>query len=205
MNNDPGIMCFRHCLTKNVICKHVPIICPVCLLQIEGFIVDPFRVPYPFANASHNPTSVVIRPSQGNFLDDYDITRHDLHIGVVDSEGRIIEFDKNGLIVNDVMKWTDCIVFKVVPDAWISRWDKTLSEMSKDLKWQSINYSENKLNCFDFVLEFINNLEYIDLKFVTKENLCEQLILPKLQIVSRYTLLYRALKDQEYFIMDHHL
>lgn len=205
MSNDPGIVCFRHCSTKSVFCWRVPATCPACSSQTQNFLVDPFRVPYPFTNATHCSTSVVIRPSRGSFLDDYDVTRDDLHIGIVDSAGGILEFDKDGLIANDVTRWVDCVALEVVPAAWTARWDEILSLMSKDLKWNSINYNTISMNCFNFVLDFFNNLGYADLKFTSKEDLCERLILLKMHNVIRYVSLYRALKDQEYLLSDHHV
>ncbi|EZA54177.1 hypothetical protein DMN91_001427 [Ooceraea biroi] len=202
MNKDPGIMCFRHCSTKSVFCKQIPTTCPACSSQMQNFITDPFRIPYPLVNAAHSPTSIVIRPSCGSFLDDYDAT-HDLHVGIVDSNGSVVEFDKTGLIVNDVARWIDCVAFKVVPIAWTIRWDETLCLMSRDVKWKSINYDEIHMNCFNFVLEFFNNLRYADLRFTNKEDLCERLILSKIQTAIRYSSLYRVLKNQEYLISDY--
>lgn len=204
MDNDPGIMCFRHCPAKSVFCKNVPATCPVCSSYIRDFFVDPFRIPYPLTNAIHNPTSVIIRPARGSFLEDYDATR-DLHVGIVDSTGNIVEFDRNGLIVNDMVRWTGCVAFKVVSVAWTVQWDDTLSLMLKDLKWKPINYNEITMNCFDFVFEFFNNLGHGDLKFASKEDLCKKLILSRIQNVIRYSLLYRALKDQEYVLSNKHI
>lgn len=204
MDNDPGIVCFRHCPTKSVFCKNVPATCPVCLSHIQHFLVVPFRIPYPLTNAVHNPTSVVIRPARGNFLEDYDATR-DLHIGIVDSTPNIVEFDKNGLIVNDVTRWTDCVAFKVVPIAWTVQWDDTLSLMLRDHKWRYVNYNENTMNCFDFVLEFFNNLGHENLKFASKEDLCTKLLLSRIQNVIRYSSLYRTLKNQEYVLSNKHI
>lgn len=204
MNNDPGIVCFRHCSTKSVFCRRILTTCPLCLSQMQNFIVDPFRVPYPFANATHRPTSVVIRPSRGSFLDDYDALRDDLHIGIVDSSGGIVEFDKEGLIVNDVAGWTDCIALEVVPAAWTVQWDETLLLMTKDFKWKSVYYNAISMNCFDFVLEFFNNLGYADLRFASKEDLCKRLIMSKMHNAIQYVSLYRGLKDQEYLLSDHH-
>ncbi|GAB1861384.1 MKRN2 opposite strand protein [Camponotus japonicus] len=203
MNDNPGIVCFRHCPRKNVFCRRVPATCPVCSSRIQDFIVDPFRVPYPFANAAHNPTSIAIRASRSSFLDDYDVTSDDLHVGIVDFDKGVVEFDKDGLIANDVDRWTGCVVFQVVPVAWIARWDETLSSMSRDDRWKSVNYDEINMNCFDFVLEFLNNLEYANLKFTSKEDLCERLILSKIQNAIKYISLYRAFKHQKY--LSNHL
>ncbi|XP_011882978.1 PREDICTED: MKRN2 opposite strand protein [Vollenhovia emeryi] len=205
MNNDPGIVCFRHCSTRSVFCRLVPATCPVCSVQMQSFVVDPFRVPYPFANATHRPISIVIRPSRGSFLDDYDATRDDLHIGIVDSGGGILEFDKEGLVANDVTRWTDCIALEVVPAAWTARWDETLALMSRHLKWRSVNYNASDMNCLDFVLEFLNNLGYADLKFANKGDLCERLILLKMFSAIQYVSLYRALKSREYLLSDPHV
>ncbi|EFN86011.1 MKRN2 opposite strand protein [Harpegnathos saltator] len=201
MDNDPGIMCFRHCPAKSVFCRNVPATCPVCSSHIHDFFIIPFRVPYPLTNAGHNPTSVVIRPARGSFLEDYNAAQ-DLHIGIVDSTSNIVEFDRNGLIVNNVMKWTDCVAFKVVPVAWTVQWDNTLSSMLRDPKWKSANYNEISMNCFDFVLEFFNILSYEDLKFTSKEDLCRRLILSKIQNVIKYSSLYKVLKNQEYVISN---
>lgn len=203
MTNDPGIVCFRHCSTRSVFCRRVSATCPVCSSQMQNFVVDPFRVPYPFTNATHCPASVVIRPSQGSFLDDYNVAHDNLHVGIVDSNGGIVEFDKEGLIVNDVARWTNCIALEVVPAAWTTLWDKTLTLMSRNLKWKSVNYNAISMNCFDFVLEFFNNLGYMDLRFVSKEDLCERLIMLKMYNAIRYISLYRDLKDQEYLLSDH--
>lgn len=183
-------------------CRRVPTTCPVCSSRIQDFIVDPFHVPYPFANAAHNPTSIAIRPSRGSFLDDYN-TSDDLHVGIVDSNGDVVEFDKDGLIANNVDRWTGCVTFQVVSVAWTARWDETLSSMSRDDRWRSVNYNEINMNCFDFVLEFLNNLGYANLQFANKEDLCERLILSKIQNAIRYNSLYRALKHQEYLLSDH--
>lgn len=208
MNGNPGILCFRHCPGKNVFCGLVPATCPACSSRIQDYIVDPFRVPYPFANAAHNPTSVAIRPSRGgsSFLDDYHVTGDDdfLHVGIVDSRGGVVEYDRDGLTANDRDGWTDCVVFQVVPVAWTVRWDETLSLMSRDDRWKSVNYDGISMNCFDFVLEFLNNLGYASLKFASKVDLCERLILSRIQNAIRYNSLHRVLKQQEYLLSDHH-
>lgn len=201
MDNDPGIICFRHCSVKNIFCKTIPETCPVCSLGISNYIVEPFRIPYPFINAIHNPTSIVIRPSVGSFLEDYDVT-YDLHIGITNSKGNIFEFDKNGLIINDVAKWKNCIVLKIVPASWTVQWDETLQYILEDLKWNSVNYHIINMNCFDFILEFFNHLGYVDLKFASKEDLCEKLILSKFQNAMRYISLYKALKNEEFLLSD---
>ncbi|XP_036149565.1 MKRN2 opposite strand protein [Monomorium pharaonis] len=202
MNNDPGIVCFRHCSTKSVFSRRVPATCPACSSQMKNFIVDPFHIPYPFRKATHCPTTIVIQPSQGSFLDNYDMKHGLLHAGIVDSNGGIVEFDKKGPIVNDFARWikVDCIALEIVPAAWTARWDETLSLILNDFKWKHINYDAISMNCFDFVLEFLNNLRYPELRFMSKEDLCERLIVPKMNNAVRYISLYRSLKDREYLL-----
>ncbi|KAK2585326.1 hypothetical protein KPH14_010007 [Odynerus spinipes] len=155
-------------------------VCPLCQELILNFSIEPFRIPYPFRNATSETTTIIVKPSRGTFLDDYDIAS-DLHIGIVNSEGKLFEFDKHGLVINNILHWTNCIAIKVVPTSWDCYWDEILNTMIQDTKWKSFNYDSINMNCFNFVIEFLRNLNYIDLKFVDKEDMCKKLILPKIQ------------------------
>lgn len=196
---DPGILCFNHCNSKNIFCKSVPVICPLCESSIVDYIVAPFLIPYPYKNAVYYPSYLVIRPSKGSFLNDYNIF-DDLHIGITNSEGIVFEYDTAGIIVNDRSKWTDCIALKMIPSSWDNQWDKSLDAMLKDIKWKSENYNDVTMNCFNFVIEFINNLQYADMRFVNKEDICDKLILPKIQEAIKYNSLFKKLKLNKYFI-----
>ena len=55
----------------------------------------PFKLPSPFRKANEKPCCVVIRPSKGDFLSDYEVG-DDLHVAVTDSQGKVVEFDKKG-------------------------------------------------------------------------------------------------------------
>ncbi|XP_029038611.1 MKRN2 opposite strand protein [Osmia bicornis bicornis] len=197
---DPRIICFQHCCPKNIFCKNVPETCPICQMYITKYIVDPFVVPYPYINAAHQSTSIVVRPSQGNFLNDYHIA-NDLHIGITNSEGIVFEYDKEGIIINDWSKWINCIALTIVPSCWEDHWNETLKIMLKDSKWKSENYDENSMNCFNFVLEFIYNLQYMDMKFISKECMCNKLILPKIQEAIKYNSLFKKLQINKCFVL----
>ncbi|XP_035728658.1 MKRN2 opposite strand protein-like [Vespa mandarinia] len=198
---DPGIICFRHCTIKSVFCKTIPEVCPLCQELIVNFNIEPFRIPYPFRNATSQPTSIVIKPSCGTFLNDYNINDL-LHIGIVNSNGKLYEFDKHGLIINNVSQWINCISIQVVPASWDYYWDEILNVMTHDIKWKSINYDQNTMNCFNFVREFLYKLNYNNLQFENGEDMCRKLILPKLHEAIRYITLYKNLKDNQYFISD---
>lgn len=199
MASDSKILCFQHCCRKNVFCKSVPEICPICHVQIIDYKIIPFLIPYPYKNAAYEPHSIVVKPAHGNFLNDYHIV-NDLHIGVTNSEGIVFEYDKVGLVVNDYSKWMNCIAINIIPSSWINHWNETLKIMIKDPKWKSENYDEVSMNCFNFVIEFINNLKYINTNFIDKETICENLILPKLGDALTYNSLFMKLETTEFFI-----
>ncbi|XP_043253988.1 MKRN2 opposite strand protein [Colletes gigas] len=199
MSRDPGIICFRHCCSKTIFCKSVPEICPICRSCIANYNVEPFLIPYPYTNAVYQPASIIVRPSQGNFLNEYSIL-DDLHIGITNSKGMTFEYDKQGVIINDRSKWTDCIALKITPTSWDNHWDETLQELLKDIKWKSDNYDKATMNCFNFVIEFINNLKYMNAMFTSKENICDKLLLSKIQEAVKYNSIFKNLKNNDYFI-----
>ncbi|CAL7947744.1 unnamed protein product [Xylocopa violacea] len=199
MASDSNILCFRHCCANSIFCKSVPEICPICQLCIVDYKIEPFLVPYPYTNAIHEENCVVIRPSQGNFLNDYHII-NDLHIGITNSQGIVFEYDKQGLIINDYSKWTKCIAISLIPPSWGNHWNETLKIMLKDPKWRSDNYDESLMNCFNFVIEFLNNLKYINVCYVNKETICEKLILPKIKDALKYNSVSMKLKTSDIFI-----
>lgn len=201
MNSKDNLICFKHCSSASIFCKKVPNNCPVCDSLLDEFLLEPFAIPYPLANAREHPYSVVIRPSKGNFLDDYKVS-DDLHIGVTDSNGTVLEYDTCGLIQNDILKWTDCAAIRFIPESWETFWDQILLEICKDTKWNSNNYNGFSLNCFSFVITFLNNLKYSEVQFMNKEDMCEVFILPKLQNILKYALLYRELKDKSFCIQE---
>ncbi|XP_066589506.1 MKRN2 opposite strand protein isoform X1 [Prorops nasuta] len=198
---NPGLICFSHCDSKRVFCKNVPEKCPHCHLSLLDFTIEPFQIPYPCGSARHHPCSIAVRPSVGTFLNDYDVNS-DLHIAIVNSKMNIVEFDRTGLRFNDYSKWTDCITLEVIPSSWESHWDKTLDVVSKEDKWNIDNYHSTVFNCFTFVLDFLNQLNFPQLKSVNKENLCEKFILPKIQEVIRYSKIYRQLNNNLYVILN---
>ncbi|KAK9301712.1 hypothetical protein QLX08_006011 [Tetragonisca angustula] len=196
---DSKIMCFRHCCSKSIFCKTVPEVCPICQLCITDYMIVPFLIPFPYTNATCEPNSIIVRPASGNFLTNYHIT-NDLHIGITNTNGFVFEYDREGLILNDCSKWTNCIAINIIPSSWEDHWNETLKVMLTDSKWKSENYNETSMNCFNFVIEFINNLKYMSLNFMNKEAMCEMLILPKIKDALTYNLLFTKLKTNEFFI-----
>lgn len=199
MARDPGILCFRHCSSKSIFCKTVPRMCPICQSCIVDYSIDPFLIPYPYTNATHHSAALVVRPSRGSFLNDYRIF-NDLHIGLTNSRGIVFEYDTEGLIINDRSKWRDCIAIKIVPSSWDDHWDGTLETMLKNIKWKSESYDPVTMNCFNFVIEFINSLQYMNMSFVNKETMCNELILSRIQDAIKYNSVYKKLEVHDYCI-----
>ncbi|GAB6026673.1 hypothetical protein CHUAL_013186 [Chamberlinius hualienensis] len=200
-SQDPGILCFQHC-DKNaqVFCFTLPRFCELCGadLYISELRIPPFRIPYPFVAAAAIPCSIVIRPTVGDFLHNYQ-NAADLHIGVTNSKGVVFEYDKNGLTNDDTAKWCQSLRIDILSqmDAKLLRqWDKTLEKISQQDRWSSTFYSVDDHNCYSFVLEF---LKLLQLHF-TKLDFCQQFILPKTVSAGKYISLYRNLIKNKTFI-----
>lgn len=202
MYADNNIICFQHCCSTSIFCKQVPTVCPLCNNNcLSKFTLEPFVVPHPLVNAKDHPCCIIVRPSTGNFLDNY-TAADDLHIGVTNSLGNIVEFDKCGLVSNDYQKWKECVAISLIPESWQTFWDELLMEMSNSSKWHWNNYDEVNFNCFNFVIEFLKNLKHPDMQFVDKESLCEAFILPKIENILKYALLHTKLMDKQYYVQD---
>jgi hypothetical protein len=71
MNNDPGILCFKHCKGK-IFSFSLPEKCPICnqkLLNDKNHSgILPFRIPYPFVRGTQQKCSVILKPTVGDFL-----------------------------------------------------------------------------------------------------------------------------------------
>ncbi|XP_018325868.1 MKRN2 opposite strand protein isoform X2 [Agrilus planipennis] len=194
---DPGIVCFQHCGPK-VFCFSLPEHCPVCSADLADarFSLLPFRVPYPFVRASQYSCAVVIKPTTGDFLNDY-YNSMDLHIGVTTSSGTIVEFDKNGLRRHHNDQWNQCLLLDQATPPWREHWDNTLMQICKQKHWSSRNYSEDRHNCYTFVLNFLKMLNYGNLSNAAsnKTSFCEKFIIPRTTSAGKYISLYRKLKD----------
>ncbi|XP_050308903.1 MKRN2 opposite strand protein [Anthonomus grandis grandis] len=199
---DPGIVCFQHCGPK-IFCFSLPDSCPVCEqdLRQADFSLLPFRVPYPFIRASQHPCSVVIKPTTGDFLNDY-YNSMDLHIGVTTSTGTIVEFDKHGLRKHRSNHWNQCLLLDQVPHPWREHWDTTLWQVCKQKCWSSKNYSEDNHNCYSFVLTFLVTLGYGQLSEAARNRtvFCEKFIVPRTTAAGKYISLYRKLKEFRFYV-----
>lgn len=171
-------------------------------LALEQNPVIPFRVPYPFVRGSQHPYAVVIKPTNGDFLNDYKVSM-DLHIAVTTSTGDVIEYDQGGLHKNRTAQWNQCLVVKQLPsEPWTELWDSTLSVVVEQDCWTPQRYHEETFNCYTFVLAFLRLLRDGNLSeaSVSKVRFCESFVSPKVTIACKYIALYRRLKDSGYYV-----
>ncbi|KAK6619042.1 hypothetical protein RUM44_003424 [Polyplax serrata] len=202
MNTDPGILCFQHC-DKKVFCFELPEICPVCSkdLSTAQFKLLPTRIPYPFVRAAQHPCSILIKPTSGDFLNDY-FNSVDLHIGVTDSTGAVVEYDKNGLQRQKNNQWNQCLVLDGMDESWADQWDEALKTVIKEGHWTPQMYNENSHNCYTFVLAFLQKLEHDLLSNAANSSIyfCEKFILPRTTAAGKYISLYRKLRAVDCYI-----
>ncbi|RXG56296.1 MKRN2 opposite strand protein, partial [Armadillidium vulgare] len=112
--------------------------------QGRGFMCA--TVPYPFVRASQVPCCIVIKPTRGDFLHDYR-NNSNLHIGVTDSEGRVYEYDFEGLHSDGAASWMQCLAVPIIssntndtPDpVWKEYWDFTLHSICNEEDWSGSN------------------------------------------------------------------
>lgn len=206
IGNDPGIICFRHCASQIFAAQMLPK-CPECERAIcadATMQLMPFRLPYPFSKPHENPCSIILRPTHGDFLNDY-YNSMDLHIGVTTSRGSIVEFDKRGMSVSTAAtEWNQSLIVDALPEPWHDHWDSILDAMntSDNCQWTADHYQEDEYNCYTFVLEFLSRLGYGTLStFAQNRNrFCEHYIIPRTTAAGKYISLYRKIRDHGYYI-----
>lgn len=182
--------------------------CPECGRSIrvdDTLKLMPFRLPFPFAKPHENPCSILLRPTNGDFLNDY-LNSTDLHIGVTTSRGCVVEFDKRGLVKSNSRKspanqWNQSLVVDAVPEPWHDHWDDVLGTMSTD-DWAAAKYDEADYNCYAFVLEFLRRLGYGALSELAENRtqFCEQYIIPRTTAAGKYISLFRKIRDHGFYI-----
>ncbi|KAJ8321947.1 hypothetical protein KUTeg_000418 [Tegillarca granosa] len=201
MEEPPAVKCFQHCDRQtNILCFMLPHVCPLCgedTLNTESRI-PPYQIPSPFVNARQHACSVVIRPTTGTFLRDYE-NNSNLHVGVTNSRGDVYDFDEEGIHVNNAL-WENCIAIPIIQttNTVCQNWDTDLVLMSQNVSWSKKRYNEVNYNCFDFVISF---LRHVLPKWKIHENktrFCEEFILPHTAKVAKYIGIYRNVQKHGY-------
>ncbi|ALC40151.1 CG9967 [Drosophila busckii] len=219
ITSDPGILCFHHCNVK-VFCFTLPHTCPHCNAPLAADVNSssptdtaqnetssqtstrllPFRLPYPFVRATQHPCAIVLRPSTGDFLNDYS-NATDLHIAVTTSAGDIVEFDRHGLRRHrrddNPRDWWQSLLVGDLPEPWHDYWDELLQQIcAQSERWSIARYEESSHNCYAFVLAFLQALGHAQLSEAarSKTSFCEKYIVPRTTTAGKYISLYRRLR-----------
>ncbi|KAG5670220.1 hypothetical protein PVAND_000498 [Polypedilum vanderplanki] len=208
MISDPGILCVQHCSAK-IFSFQLPESCPLCNKKIlngnNNFGLLPFRLPYPFVRASQTQAAVILRPTNGDFLNDYN-NKTDLHIALTTSQGIIVEFDRHGLkrhLTRDGKSlWEQSLVVESVSEAWWHHWDEILAKMCKQGNWTEAAYKKDTHNCYTFVLTFLQALGYGELSRTARNKtlFCEKFICPRTVVAGKYISLYRKIRDNGSYV-----
>ncbi|XP_030383779.1 MKRN2 opposite strand protein [Scaptodrosophila lebanonensis] len=166
----------------------------------------PFRLPYPFVRATQYPCAIVLRPSTGDFLNDYN-NATDLHIAVTTSAGDIVEFDRDGLQrhrrEDNPAEWWQSLLVGDVPEPWHDYWDEVLQQIcAQTTHWSIARYEEVSHNCYTFVLAFLQALGHAQLSEAarSKTSFCEQYIVPRTTTAGKYISLYRKLRVANVYV-----
>ncbi|CAB4066565.1 KPNA5_6 [Lepeophtheirus salmonis] len=198
------ILCFEHCRVQTFALT-LPEKCTQCRTKLTecSMNIPPFEVPSPFSKARDYPCSVVLKPTQGDFLKDYR-NGTNLHIALTDSRGTVVEYDEEGIHQDRTKQWNRCIVLDLCdisseltsdPD-WGEYWDMILYEfLSASPVWTVDTYDELNHNCFEFVLSFLRALKQNPFSSLSRNKVkfCERFILPKTTVAAKYIALYRKI------------
>lgn len=128
---------------------------------------------YPLFRANEVKCDLVVLPSLGTFLDNY-VNGAGLHIAIVDDQGWILEFDRNGMYYGSVdkeVRWQQCLrlnfsnhllsIFQPLGLKEIqSTWTRVVEFFCsiERSNWSKAEYECEQKNCFDFVLAFLTKL-----------------------------------------------
>ncbi|XP_050526918.1 MKRN2 opposite strand protein [Daktulosphaira vitifoliae] len=206
MNNDPGIECYRHCIDKNIFCFNTPVNCHVCTRSLSNSACIPVRVPYPFVRGSQQPCSIIIKTTEGDFLNTYQLM-DDLHIGITTSKCVIVSFDWNGITKDvNLNNWNECLVILQLKEInWEPLWDNVLSDIIKSERWNSIRYNEETHNCFSFVMDFMKQFNFLKTfihSIKTREEFTEMYVAPSIIKAQKYINLYRKIVENGFYIYN---
>lgn len=205
-----SILCFEHCEKRIFSMDELPSSCIICDTPIFNcqLKIPPFAVPSPFQRATDFPCSIVIKPTKGNFLEDY-TNKSNLHIAITNSDGNIFEFDRGGLRCDRPEEWNSCLVLDLGDDPllqdivedpdWGEYWDLCLDKTYSSNKFSKESYDEDENNCFNFVLTFLTSLNQAPFTgwAASKVEFCQKLILPKTVMAAKYIMLYRKVRDHQ--------
>lgn len=207
---DSTILSFRHsCQTSgNILCFQLPHYCPICgrSLMEEPLSTPPVRYPPILRSSNAYPFSIVIKPTNGSFLGDYN-HGDNLHTGITDSKGFLCHFNEQG-INYDRSIWHQSLVIPLLDKSDLelsSLWDEKLSQIILGPTWRAECYVELGHNCFDFVVAFLNLVQYNHLKRsssvpITRQALVDGYILATTSRATKYINFIREIRSRGFLL-----
>ncbi|PIK37039.1 putative MKRN2 opposite strand protein [Apostichopus japonicus] len=258
---DTTILSFRHsCQSSgNILCFQLPLYCPMCgrSLTNEPLATPPVRYPPILKSSSNYPFSIIIKPTNGTFLGEYEnkaelissiLLQHctsalkhamagqfrvvlalesdkddeltvntvstlnykygdNLHTGVTDSRGFLCHFNEQG-VTYDRSVWHQSLVIPLIEISdfeLVTIWDEKLSQITHRPEWTSERYVELGHNCFDFVVAFLNFIQYNYRKqnlnsSITRQSLVDEYILATTSKAAKYINFMKQIQTRGYLL-----
>jgi len=206
-----SIRCFQHCLKeKNIFCFNVPPTCPLCHIPLSScpYTIPPFCLPSPFyfhfstltkmavwsSLQPLKPFSVVVKPTQGNFLRSYR-AGDDLHVGLVDSNGIVYNYNEYGVLA-DSKGWDLSLCVNIFDEReceFQMKWNESLKNSMLDQKWDLSIYEENSYNCYEYVIDVLSDI--LSIPTLSKETFTTTYLLPETIKAAKYISLYHEIQS----------
>ncbi|KRZ95374.1 Uncharacterized protein T08_13601 [Trichinella sp. T8] len=167
--------------------------CPSCHATVNT--ENSFTVRKPFVDAQSAPCSILIKPTCGNFLQDYK-PGSDLHIGISDNSGNVLSYSKLGL-TEETYGWNLAlsVINNKQTNTDVEQWSLKLNQLCQDYSsWTRENYNSENFNCFDFVSTFLQRLKNVPFSTNLKEEVTTFYIRPCLIQALQFSVLYNSAK-----------
>ena len=203
MENSP-ILCFEHCQRNvRISCITIPTACPLCGCSTESspMRLPPFRLPTPFSSSNSQPSSILVKPTNGSFLQDY-TQDDDLHIGISNTKCEIYAFDCEGLTCTK-NPWLQCIVIPIskITGKQPESLDAVLKDTLTESRWNMKNYNESQYNCYSYVLDVLWKIGCVDME-CDKVAFSTQFLVPQTTRAAVYIDMYRKILKEGFVISE---
>jgi len=147
------------------------------------------------------PRSLVIKPSFCTFAN-YSSSAL-LHCGISNSQGSVYNFDSRGVCMDK--PWDEVLHIPLIVESHSDeKWDLLLQahyEREKQLEMKK-KYHQLDNNCYDFVVRFLNEIQYEGKNNHTKEDLVVTLISGKVDSWDSFHQIYKKISENGVFKLD---
>ncbi|KAJ1354430.1 hypothetical protein KIN20_011363 [Parelaphostrongylus tenuis] len=166
---------------------------PTVLFQFSSWIAEP--LPCPFVATGDFACAIIVKPSQGTFLQ-YRIG-DDLHIGISDGSSIVYSYWLNGIRSEETGWDNAAIVCRFTTEK--QRFQQALVSFvnRNSNRFLAEFYDESEWNCFDFVLEF---LRFIGFRRYSKTDFVSEFVDSTLKIVVNYCMLVRKVQEDGFIL-----